>query len=195
MKHDIHFGLTKETFHSGIHMCHVYNDDNERDMVLQKYVTSGLLSNEKVIVLADVDTPAEIDQYLSSMGLTVDKERSTGQFVIDNFVKVYCPDGRFEAQRMIEYWKIACGEGKIKDYAAVRAAGEALCWQMRIPGAQHWHDYEAELDRLVPAAPFSGFLCQYDASMYCGNTLMDIMSAHPFIVVRGQIVKNPYYIP
>ncbi|MCG6551214.1 MAG: MEDS domain-containing protein [Candidatus Magnetominusculus sp. LBB02] len=194
VKHEIDFGFTKEIFHTGIHMCHVYNDDSERDMVLQMYVKSGLSANEKVIVLADVDTPEEMDGYLRSLGLTVEKEMSTGQFVIDYFVDVYCRDGRFDVTGMIEKWKEFCVEAEGAGATAVRAAGEALCRQMQIPGTEQWNDYETKLDGLVANYPMSGILCQYDAAMYCGKTIMDIISYHPFMVVRGQIVKNPYYI-
>ncbi|MBF0458913.1 MAG: MEDS domain-containing protein [Nitrospirae bacterium] len=194
MKREIDFGFTKETFPAGIHMCHVYNDDAERDMVLEKFVTSGLSANEKVIVLADADTPPEIDEYLRNIGLSVERERNTGQFVIDSFQKVYCPDGKFDAQRMIEKWKGLCAVIEGEGYTAVRTAGEALCHQMHIPGTEQWSDYEAGLDHIVSGYPFSGILCQYDASMYCGNLILDIISAHPFMVVRGQIVKNPFYI-
>lgn len=176
-------------------MCHVYNDDAERDMVLEKYVTSGLSANEKVIVLVDADTPLEIDQYLHNIGLSVERERNVGQFVIDSFQKVYCPDGKFDAQRMIEKWKELCTASQKEDYAVIRTAGEALCTQMHIPGTEQWTDYEAGLDNIVSRYPFSGILCQYDVSMYCGKLILDIISAHPFMVVREQIVKNPYYIP
>ncbi|MBF0487132.1 MAG: MEDS domain-containing protein [Nitrospirae bacterium] len=193
-KQEISFGFTNETFQHGIHMCHVYNDDAERDMVLEKFVTSGLSANEKVIVLADADTPAEIDEYLAGIGLFVDKERKTGQFVIDYFIRAYSLDGRFDAQQMIERWKGYCAQAREEGYTAVRVAAEALCRQMRVPCSEQWDDYEARLDRLVCAYPFSGILCQYDASLYCGKLILDIISAHPLMVVRGQIVKNPYYI-
>jgi hypothetical protein len=36
--------------------------------------------------------------------------------------------------------------------------------------------------------------CQYDARRFDGETIMDVLSVHPVMIVRGQLVKNPYYI-
>jgi hypothetical protein len=37
-------------------------------------------------------------------------------------------------------------------------------------------------------------ICQYDARRFSGELIMDMLSVHPMMIVRGQLVKNPYYI-
>ncbi|MBF0539523.1 MAG: hypothetical protein HQL03_14855, partial [Nitrospirae bacterium] len=50
-------------------------------------------------------------------------------------------------------------------------------------------------NKLVLDYPFSALICQYDAKMYSGATIFDVLSVHPFMVVKGQILRNPYYVP
>ncbi|MBF0567345.1 MAG: MEDS domain-containing protein [Nitrospirae bacterium] len=188
------YGFTRETFPLGTHMCYIYNDEAERKMVIEQYLKSGLSANEKVVALLDVETEAEIDDYLREIGLVADEHRKSGQLVIKNQMEAYCPDGRFETQRMIENLKKIYHLGMGEGYAAVRATGEPSWIHRGVPGSERWREYELELNRLVLDCPFSGLLCRFDARMFSGALLYDVLSVHPLIVVRGQVLKNPYYI-
>ncbi|MBF0458916.1 MAG: MEDS domain-containing protein [Nitrospirae bacterium] len=193
-EYKVNFGFTKETFPLGTHMCYIYNDDAERKMVIGKYLESGLSANEKVLALLDVETEAEIDNYLQEIGLAADEHRKRGQLVIKNQRETYCPDGRFETQRMIENLKRIYRHGMEEGYTAVRATGEPSWIHHGVPGSEHWRDYEAELNRLVLDYPYSGLLCGFDARKYSGTLLYDVLSFHPLMVVRGEVLRNPYYI-
>lgn len=54
-------------------------------------------------------------------------------------------------------------------------------------------EYEARLNQLIEEFPITA-CCQYDARRFDGATIMDILSVRPMMIVRGQIVKNPYFI-
>ncbi|MBF0553776.1 MAG: protein kinase, partial [Nitrospirae bacterium] len=54
--------------------------------------------------------------------------------------------------------------------------------------------YESELNNLVMDYPYSGLLCRFDAKKYGGALLYDVLSVHPMMVVKGQVVRNPYYM-
>ncbi len=55
-------------------------------------------------------------------------------------------------------------------------------------------EYEAQLNTVVAKYPCTA-LCQYDARRFDGATLFHVLSVHPAMVVQGQVVRNPYYIP
>ncbi|MCG6551216.1 MAG: MEDS domain-containing protein [Candidatus Magnetominusculus sp. LBB02] len=190
----VNFGFTRETFPLGTHMCYIYDDEAERKMVIEKYLQSGLAAREKVIALLDVETEADIDDCMNDLGLSVDQQRKTGQLVIKNQMEAYCPDGRFEMQGMLErlrgIYNLGMGEG----YAAVRATGEPSWIHHGVPGAEQWLEYESELNNLALSYPYSGLLCRFDAKMYGGALLYDVLSVHPLMVVKGQVVRNPYYM-
>ncbi|MBF0458915.1 MAG: MEDS domain-containing protein [Nitrospirae bacterium] len=163
-------------------------------MVIEKYLQSGLAAREKVVALLDVETEAEIDECLKECGLSVDEQRKTGQLVIKNQMEAYCPNGRFETRGMLERLRGIYNLGMEEGYAAVRATGEPSWIYQGAPGAEHWLEYESALNDLVLDYPFSGLLCRFDAKKYGGALLYDVLSVHPLMVVRGQVVRNPYYM-
>ncbi|MBF0342654.1 MAG: MEDS domain-containing protein [Nitrospirae bacterium] len=192
--YQVDYGFTKETFPLGTHMCYIYNDDRERRKVMAKFVESGLLAKEKVVYLVDVATTGDIDEYLKVMGLDVDEARGTGQLVMETAMRGYCPSGSFDIESMLQTWKDFYNLSQSEGYAAVRGTGETWWTQRGVPGSERWVEYEAMLNKLVLDYPFSGILCQYDAKMYSGATLFDVLSVHPLMIVHGQIVRNPYYV-
>jgi DNA-binding CsgD family transcriptional regulator len=49
------------------------------------------------------------------------------------------------------------------------------------------------MSTLVRTTPMTT-LCQYDTEMFDGETLFRILSVHPLMIVRGQIMHNPCYV-
>jgi DNA-binding CsgD family transcriptional regulator len=77
--------------------------------------------------------------------------------------------------------------------AGCRVAGE-MTWAVRsIPGSDHLVEYEESINSLVETNPLA-VLCQYDTEQFDGATLYDVLSVHPLMVVRGQIMRNSAYV-
>jgi hypothetical protein len=38
-------------------------------------------------------------------------------------------------------------------------------------------------------------MCQYDARKFDGSTIYDVINVHPIMIVRGHILRNPFYVP
>lgn len=36
-------------------------------------------------------------------------------------------------------------------------------------------------------------MCQYDANRFDGQVIFQALQVHPYIVMNGQLVRNPYY--
>jgi hypothetical protein len=54
-------------------------------------------------------------------------------------------------------------------------------------------EYEALVKEYVARYPVTA-MCEYDARRFDGATLLDILALHPAMIVRGQILKNPFYV-
>jgi hypothetical protein len=63
----------------------------------------------------------------------------------------------------------------------------------RIPGAERLIQYEVMLTDVIERQPFSG-ICQYDVRLFDGPTILAVVEVHPFVLVRGQILRNPNYV-
>ncbi|MEO5358405.1 MAG: MEDS domain-containing protein [Nitrospirae bacterium YQR-1] len=190
----VNYGFTPEAFPLGTHICYIYSDDTERKKVMSKFVESGLAANEKVVYLADVATVEEIDGYLEALGLDVLQQRRSGQLVMETAMRGYCPDGRFDVERMLEAWRGFYRKADEEGYAALRGTGETWWINRGVPGAENWIMYESLLNKLLVDYPLSAAVCQYDAKQYDGATLFDVLNVHPFMIVQGQILRNPYFI-
>ncbi len=55
-------------------------------------------------------------------------------------------------------------------------------------------EYEAKVSLLLKERSLTT-VCQYNANIFNGATIMDVLKVHPQMIVRGAVVHNPFYIP
>jgi hypothetical protein len=192
----VSFGFTDQRFPPGGHICYIYTDEAERRQVMARFVESGLSSGEKVVYL--VDRPKEEAQaaaYLATLRVTVPDELRPGQFVLAEAESTYCPDGTFRPERMIDTWRSLYQRSLDERFEHVRVTGETSWMRRGHPGLDRWFEYEAILNTATLECPFTGIICQYDANQMDGATLYNVLNVHPMMIVRRQIVRNPYYEP
>ena len=94
---------------------------------------------------------------------------------------------------MLETLKGAYERARGDGYPASRVTGE-MSWALRgLPGSEHLMDYEARVNRVLETHPITA-MCQYDANRFDGDTIFAALQVHPYMVMNGQLVKNPHYI-
>ncbi len=189
---EISLGFTDERFKEGHHIIYLYNDDAERKRTMAKFLQQGLFDEEKVLYLVDDISPDEMRRELMALGVDVDEKQT--DFDVTRGHHSLCPGGYFTSEFMLgivgDYYKNAIREG----YVGARGAGE-MSWAL-IEGRATVPDlltYEAKLNRVLEDHPLTT-VCQYDARRFDGALVMDMLSVHPMMVVRGQLVKNPSYV-
>jgi hypothetical protein len=189
----ISMGIGTENFPAGTHMCYIFNEDDEKRNLIAKYIESGLRGGEIVRYFAETPSAGTLNEMLSDLGVKPPVVRP-GQFQLAKAAETYCPDGTFIPERMLAGLRTIYDEAIADGYAGARASGE-MGWALQgLPGSDRLIEYEALINTIVEEHPITA-LCQYDARRFGGDTLFDVLSVHPMMVVRGQIVRNPYYIP
>lgn len=189
---EISLGFSKEKFREGLHIIYVYNDDYERKKTMAKFLQQGLLDNEKVLYLVDDISPDEMRKELLALNVDVDKRQK--DFDLKQGHYTLCPNKYFSRDFMLgmvgDYYDDAIKEG----YAGSRGAGE-MSWALAEGRATvpDLLDYEASLNDILKDHPLTT-ICQYDARRFDGGLIMDMLSVHPMMIVRGQLVKNPSYV-
>ena len=188
----IKLGFTEEQVPEGQHICYIYTDDAERRRVMAKYLEGGLLADEKLLYLVDVMTPEEMIDCLEDLG--VDVRRQSQKLQIIDAATAYCPTGRFNADGTLDLIRQFYHQAKDQGYAGARGTGE-MSWCLVEGRADEASlmEYEARLNQLVAEHPYTA-CCQYDASRFDGALIMDVLSVHPLMIVRGQLVRNPFYL-
>ncbi|MGJ0492074.1 MEDS domain-containing protein [Methylobacter sp.] len=194
--HHVSFGFNDQKFPVGLHICYLYNNENERQHTIAEFVQSGLLAGEKVGYLADIpETPStdEMGKYLSRLGIAPPRKLKPEQLFLARAETSYCPDGTFMPERMIDYWRTFYVQAQHESFAGVRLTGETNWLRKGMPGVERWVEYEAMLNSLVAEFPLHGIICQYDVNKIDGATLFDVLNVHPMMIVAGQVVHNPYF--
>lgn len=188
----ISVGFCSERFHEGTHMCLVFRDEAERRRIVAKFVESGLAGNERTFYFADAATPSDVVNWLASCDVAVSESLAHGSLTVDVATQTYCPDGTFSAKRMWETLKSAYSSSKAANYPHSRVTGE-MTWALRgIPGSEQLIEYEAGINHVVKTHPITA-MCQYDANRFDGELIFKALQVHPYMVMNGQLVMNPYY--
>jgi hypothetical protein len=54
-------------------------------------------------------------------------------------------------------------------------------------------EYEALVNKVLETHPVTA-ICQYDADRFDGETILRCLEVHPYMIIRGQVVHNPFYM-
>ena len=69
LKKEIDMDFTKTQFPEGIHMCLIYDRDEDRQKIVSEYMAAGLKQGEQVRYLTDTTAPEVVHSWLLEMGV------------------------------------------------------------------------------------------------------------------------------
>jgi hypothetical protein len=171
------------------HICALFSSRDEEYETLIPYLRDGVDGGEQVLNVVDETRLRDHRARLEAGGVPVDD----GRVLVSSSEDTYLAGGSFDMARMV---------GFVRDHL-VKAAAEGRCvrtagwmdWMYRAaPGTERAMEYEARMNLLVPTFDCT-FMCVYDLTKLHGEMVVDIMATHPYVVLRGHIRQNPFYIP
>ena len=184
-------GFTEESFPDATHVCMIFDDEEQRRKIVAEYVSAGLERGELIRYFVDGAAPDDVRAWLQELGVPLEEAKEN--FGIFGAEGAYCPGGRFDPDAMLAAIVANYEKAKAAGYSASRSCGE-MSWVLKgMPGSDRLLEYEAKLTTLKSDFPHSG-MCQYDARLFDGATLLKVLKIHPYIVAGGQVVRNPYYV-
>lgn len=173
----------------GAHVCLIYDDDEARQEVVLRFIEAGIRAGERVAYFAESMDGRDVHAWLQSRGVEIPE---AGRFDVMPAREVYCPDGEFSIEAMMERWRAFDRETVAAGFPGCRATGETS-WSRDVPGGERIAEYCARLNQAL-AGSCVGALCQYDSRRFDGATLLDVLRVHPLMLVGTQVVRNPYYV-
>jgi hypothetical protein len=189
----VNVGFSEEPIPEGTHMCMIYNSDAERRQVISRFLSSGLGEKERVGYFADMMEPEEVRDWLRSLQIELPEDPHDTSFSVNRALDVYCPGGHFDPEEMCDRLRTYHDQTEAEGFVGARVSGE-MTWALKgIPGSERLIEYEARVNTVFTTHPLTA-ICQYDASRFDGATIFEVLRVHPMMVVRGQIVRNPYYV-
>ncbi|HEY5957198.1 MAG TPA: MEDS domain-containing protein [Polyangiaceae bacterium] len=190
----IDLGFVSARVPLGAHVCQIYNDNEERDRALLRFLSSGLQANESTACFTESIDLATLREWFDREGISVDDRASTGQFTFSSAEAVYFEGGYFDPERMLKLLAQFHKESVAQGRTGARVIGEMSRAIATIEGGSRLFEYEARVNRLVREHPITA-VCQYDARAFDGATIMDVLAVHPLMVVRGNVIQNPFFVP
>ena len=187
---EIEIGFTQEILPDCHHLCLIYDDEAQRQKIVSAYLAVGVKRGEIVRYFADTTTPDDVHAWLMEMGMELKDDNALQVIKAEN---AYCPSGSFVPQQVINNAVSRYAMAKEAGYTGSRVSGE-MSWALRdIPGSERLLEYEIGLNMIEDDFPHIG-MCQYDARLFDGATLFQILQVHPYMIAQGRIVRNPFYV-
>jgi hypothetical protein len=190
----ISLGFTNNQAPAGTHICQIFSDDDERSEALLKFLVSGLSSGERAACFSEKVTEQTIRGFFTEKGLSYEQLSGTGAFRLSGTRDVYFEGNRFDPDRMLALLSRYYEESLSMGFNGARVIGEMMPEVQQVPGGERLLEYESRVSLLLKTHPVTS-VCQYDARAFDGATIMDILKVHPLMVVRGSVVRNPFFIP
>jgi hypothetical protein len=190
---NISLGFTPQTFSPGVHVCQILSSDDEREDSLLQFILSGIRSHERTSCFSSKTSERKVEVFLRHHDISYVESRDQKLLSLSNTEDVYFKDNRFEPDEMLRLLQAFYEEAIGMGYSAARVIGEMSPDIQHVEGGSRLLEYESRVSMLQRQYPVTA-VCQYDARMFDGATIMDILKVHPLMVVRGTVVHNPFYV-
>lgn len=175
----------------GMHMCCIYESEDEHRKVICEFIRQGFEQGEKVIYIADAGTARKMLEAFEKDGLEVYSRMSKGQLLILASRGSYIRGGAFDPAAMLGMLEKETETAVCEGYPALRVAGE-MDWALSgAPGAERLVEYESGLNSFFPGSKCLA-LCLYDKKKFSPETLLGILRAHPAAVIKKRVYGNYY---
>ncbi len=170
------------------HICAFFASRDEEYETLIPYLKEGVEAGEEVLNVLDAARLADHRDRLEAAGIPTDNGVR-----ISSSEDTYLAGGHFDMARMVDFVRDQLAHAATRG-RCVRTAGWMQWMQRAAPGTEHVMEYEARMNLLVPTFDCT-FMCVYDLPRLHGETVVDIMATHPYVILRGQIRQNPFFVP
>ena len=156
------------------HVCAFFNSADEEYRVLLPFIKDGFECGDKAVHVVGPEQHHNHLQRLAAAGIDAAAAQRNGQFELRTNTETYLRDGRFDQERMLEFFE---------QLASGNTSGEFPL--SRIVCHMEWAaDSPSHLDDLVEFESRvndvwrrhdDAVICTYDLAKMGGNTVIDIM--------------------
>jgi signal transduction histidine kinase len=179
------------------HLALIYETREEQLDSVVPFVRQGLEQNERIMYVADENSPEDLVASFSARGLDAEAALDSGQLTIHTPADTYGEPEEFDADEMIDaISEIARNIVNSESYSRLRITGE-MTWALDdgVDTLDRLLEYESRVNNLYTEDPVIG-LCQYNRERFSSGLLYDIIRAHPHQVYNGTVTQNlSYYSP
>ncbi|NOZ60933.1 MAG: PAS domain S-box protein [Calditrichaeota bacterium] len=177
------------------HICHIYENFQQRDSTLASFIISGLRNGEKTIIFCDEEILGAAKQQLSAQNFAIEQFVKSGQFQQITDAEFYEHEGEFSPDQMLNSLGEQCKQAKSEGYPALRVICDLATVTRNISGEDKILEYENKMDgQFLPENDCIN-ICMYNRKSFSAELVKNLFAMHPFMVKGGHICQNFYYSP
>jgi CheY-like chemotaxis protein len=176
------------------HVCAFVNSADEEHRVLRSFVKDGIDAGEKAFHVVD---PGRRDDHLTRLrgaGVDVERTLASGQLEVVPWQEAYLRGDGFEMDAMLEKVEENLQDSAAEGYPLTRTVAHMEWALLDNAGVDDLLEYEARANYLLPKYDDPA-ICVYDLSRFNAGVAIDVMRAHPMVIIGGVLQENPFYVP
>ncbi|MFW6256470.1 MAG: MEDS domain-containing protein, partial [Candidatus Sumerlaeota bacterium] len=178
----------------GVHMCGLYETDEERDAILLGYLHAGDEAGDLQLFAPSEQSSYDFKAaYKKRFPCCAMHTEDVNRFQLLGAKELYYPDGVFSPWQMDDGLEKFYAESQKNGRRNVRATAEMVWALDAIPGIEHLMAYESRLNYFIPGKPWIS-ICMYNVNEFSGAQIMNVLRTHPYTINGGVITENPYYM-
>jgi hypothetical protein len=190
---ELKLGFGNYTCNWGVHICGLYENDQERDEIIMGFLGQGDLAGDLQLYCPVEHSPESFKEiYYQKFPECKCHIDNPERFNLLNAKELYYPNGTFSPFEMDKGLNEFYKNSQTKGSRNIRATAEMVWALDAIPGVEHLMVYESRLNYFIPGKPWIS-ICMYNINKFPGSTIMKVLQTHPFTINGGIITQNPYY--
>lgn len=176
------------------HVAFLYETEEHHRAVVSAFVRQGIERGARVVYIA-CGRPAEAALAdLCAAGLPVEPCLAQGQLAIVDTGEAYLRDGTFDPEATLALLRQEIARALQEGYTGLYVTGE-MAWALEgRPGSERLATYEQQVDALFPGSACVG-LCQYDRRRFDPGLLLQVLPAHPIVIVGTEVYREARHVP
>jgi hypothetical protein len=176
------------------HIAAFFRSPAEQYRVLAPFVAEGLNRREKAVHIID---PPDRHAHLESLrkfGADLSPAEAAGTARLISWTETYLRENRFDQNAMLALIPELLGDGSHNGLGLTRLIAHMQWALAKRPGVEDVVQYESRLNDVLQNRD-DVVICVYDLTKFESTTVVDVMRAHPALLIGDTLGKNPFYIP
>jgi PAS domain-containing protein len=182
----------------GEHLCHFYNNDQDRQSIALDFIKQGLSAGEYVVIFARVPNDGLFTSATQSTDAIIQDALYKGRLTIFSKTIDSQPDIDFDVDLFTD-WVTRAMEVMVR----CEEENPNVCMRVLVqmdcilPGTADTGPFETyrELVNQYFVANHCIVLCQFSRQYFSPQLLLEALISHPTLVINHETHKNFYYTP
>jgi PAS domain S-box-containing protein len=183
-----------DKLNTGDHTVLLYENETEMISSSVSFIKESLIRNEKCLYIEGDAANTLLIEELEKQIADLDRYFASGKLQILTKEDTYALSDKFEADKMIDLLKEKSLKAVEEGYSGLSITGE-LSWVLNFKdGKKEIIEYEWKLNKKIFNKYPTVAMCRYNLNKFDNEIIKSIIELHHYIIFKGKIHENPYYI-